>query len=161
MAEGIRQLRGRMHKDYRPNDDVYTPPYIFEALGLEFDLDVCGPVGGLDWIPAKKTYSIEDDGLIQDWYGRVWMNPPYSKPSPWVDKWLENGNGVMIAPYSKSHWFMKLWNSEAVILNNPVNFKFIRGIDGSNCSIAFPTAIWAIGETNITALKMSGLGRIR
>jgi hypothetical protein len=161
MAEGIRQLRGRMHKDYRPNDDVYTPPYIFEALGLEFDLDVCGPVGGLDWIPAKKTYSIEDDGLIQDWNGRVWMNPPYSKPSPWVDKWLENGNGVMIAPYSKSHWFMKLWNSEAVILNNPVNFKFIRGIDGSNCSIAFPTAIWAIGETNITALKMSGLGRIR
>jgi hypothetical protein len=38
-------FRGRMNKDYKPNDEVYTPPYIFEALGLHFDLDVCGPVG--------------------------------------------------------------------------------------------------------------------
>jgi hypothetical protein len=40
----------------------------------------------------------------------------------------------------------------------------LRGLmrpDGSKYSIAFPTAIWAIGETNITALKMSNLGRIR
>ena len=160
MTAGVRQLRGNMNKDYRPNDEIYTPPHIFEALGLEFDLDVCGPVGGLDWIPAKKTFSELDDGLAQDWYGRVWMNPPYSKPKDWVAKWLANGNGVMIAPLSKSHWFMSLWNSDAVMLNNPTNFRFVRP-DGSKWAISFPTAIWAIGEMNVTALEMSGLGKIR
>ena len=160
MAAGVPQFRGRMSANYRPNDAVYTPKYVFDALGLQFDLDVCGPEGGLPWIPAKRTFSEIEDGLVQQWYGRVWMNPPYSKPSPWVDKWLENGNGVMLAPFSKSHWFMKLWNSEAAILTNPVNFKFMKP-DGSNYAIAFPTAFWAIGETNITALKMSGLGVIR
>ena len=153
-------LRGRMNPDYRPNDEVYTPKEVFDALGLLFDLDVCGPKGGLEWIPAKRTFCQEEDGLAQEWYGRVWMNPPYSAPKLWVDKWLEHKNGVMIAPFSKSHWFMKLWESEAVILNNPVRFRFNKP-DGSKYAIAFPTAIWAIGESNITALKMSGLGVIR
>ena len=160
MTAGVSHLRGLMRPDYRPNDEVYTPPHIFDALNLEFDLDVCGPIGGLDWIPAKKTFSLKDDGLAQAWYGRVWMNPPYSKPNDWVEKWISHNNGLMLAPLSKSKCFMKLWNSEAVMLNNPVNHRFIRP-DGSKYSIAFPTAIWAIGETNITALKMSNLGRIR
>ena len=160
MAAGIRQLRGRLNPEYRPNDEVYTPPYIFEALRLEFDLDVCGPIGGLDWIPAKKTFSQQDDGLIQNWSGRVWMNPPYSQPTPWVHKWLDHKNGLMIAPLSKSKWFDALWNSEAVMMSMNPRHKFIKP-DGSKYSISFPTAIWAIGETNITALKASNLGRIR
>ena len=45
MTAGVSHLRGLMRPDYRPNDEVYTPPHIFEALGLEFDLDVCGPIG--------------------------------------------------------------------------------------------------------------------
>ena len=153
-------VRGKMNKDYKPNNEVYTPPELFEALGLEFDLDVCGPEGGLPWIPAKRTFSIKDDGLSQDWHGKVWMNPPFSEPKLWVAKWLAHGNGLMIAPLSKSNWFMDLWLSEACILNNPVRFRFVKP-DGSKYSIAFPTAIWAIGEENISALKQSGLGHVR
>ena len=153
-------LRGRMNPNYRPNDEVFTPPEIFKALNLEFDLDVCAPEGGLSWIPAKKSYSIKDDGLSQNWYGRVWMNPPYSAPKLWVDKWINHGNGLMIAPFSKSHWFMQLWESDAAVVNNSVKFRFTKP-DGSKYAIAFPTAIWAIGESNITALKLSNLGVLR
>ena len=53
----------------------YTPKWIFNALNLKFDLDPCQPVGGIDWIPANKYYTIEDDGLKQDWSGNVWLNP--------------------------------------------------------------------------------------
>ena len=153
-------VRGHMNKDYKPNDDVYTPPELFEALGLQFDLDVCAPKGGLPWIPAKRNFTIEDDGLTQKWIGRVWMNPPFSAPKLWVAKWLAHGNGVMLAPLSKSNWFMDLWMSDAAILNNPVKFRFIKP-DGSRYSIAFPTAIWAIGDENVEALRKSNLGKIR
>ena len=153
-------LRGKMNPNYKPNDEVYTPPIVFESLGLKFDLDVCGPAGGLPWIPANRTFSIEEDGLAQEWAGKVWMNPPFSKPGPWVAKWLENNNGVMIAVLSKAKWFNDLWNSEAAVLNIPAQFKFVKP-DGSKYSIAWPCAMWAIGESNIAALKMSGLGVIR
>ena len=54
--------------------DWYTPPHIFDGLGV-FDLDPASPVGGVSWIPALQYYTLEDDGLTSDWYGRVWLNP--------------------------------------------------------------------------------------
>lgn len=56
----------------------YTPPYIIEALGNDFDLDPCAPKK--DWYTAKKCFTKEDDGLVQDWKGFVFLNPPYSQP---------------------------------------------------------------------------------
>jgi hypothetical protein len=72
------------------------PPKSSRLMGITFDLDVCAPKGGLDWIPATKHYSIEDDALTQKWEGRVWMNPPFSGNSlPFVGKWIrEHGNGM-------------------------------------------------------------------
>src|ERR1700749_4562127 len=71
----VRGQRGRGmggHSKAYEGDSVewYPPPGIFEALGLEFDLDPCAPPGGLPWIPAKRFLSIEDDGLTQPWEGR-------------------------------------------------------------------------------------------
>ena len=54
-------------------DDWYTPPDIFDALGLIFDLDPCSP-GPAHWVPARKIYTKEDDGLVQPWSGTVFMN---------------------------------------------------------------------------------------
>ena len=64
------------------SDEWYTPRLIFETMGLQFDLDVAAPITGSPWVGASNFYSIEDDGLAQPWSGKVWMNPPYSKPSP-------------------------------------------------------------------------------
>jgi len=66
------------------NDEQYTPRALFDAMAVEFDLDVAAPKGGIPWIPAKAHYSIEDNALEKPWWGMVWMNPPYSKPSPRV-----------------------------------------------------------------------------
>ena len=55
-------------------DDWYTRPAIFDALGLTFDLDPCSP-GPDHWVPARRIYTKQDDGLRQPWHGLVFMNP--------------------------------------------------------------------------------------
>ena len=35
---------------------------------------------------APRCYTKDVDGLAQRWVGRVWMNPPFSDPTPWVRK---------------------------------------------------------------------------
>ena len=141
------------------NDELYTPKWIFDSLAVTFDLDVCAPIEGPLNTPAKAWYSELDDGLSKDWFGRVWMNPPYSKPSPWIKKWLSHTNGFALVPAAKSQWFIDLWESEAVGLPLRVNMKFLK--QDKPFSIYFLSTLWAIGERNITALKMSNLGRIR
>lgn len=75
----------------------WTPPHIFEALELNFDLDPCAPPGGVPWIPAKRSFSIHDNGLAQPWEGRVFLNPPYGRETAkWVGRLAEHGNGIAL-----------------------------------------------------------------
>ena len=70
--------------DSTTSDDYYTPKWLFDMLNVEFDIDVAAPVQGIPWLPAKRWFSQADDGLAQDWAGQfVWMNPPFSKSTPW------------------------------------------------------------------------------
>jgi phage N-6-adenine-methyltransferase len=140
------------------SDEWYTPKELFDQMEGAFHLDVCAPKTGIPWIPAIKWYSIEDDGLAQPWSGRVWMNPPYSKPSPWVDKWLEHGNGIALLPMAKSKWFNKLIDSQASFVVLPSTFKF-ESPDGKKLSLMMGSTLWAIGESNLQMI--SKLGRVR
>ena len=134
------------------NDDFYTPKWVFDQMGLVFDVDVCSPVGGTGLVPASKFYSIEDDGLASDWHGRVWMNPPYSNASPWIAKFIDHNNGVALIPTSKAIWFSNIWNSATAIkLMNP-KFKFERP-DGNRKDIFMPLVLVALGADNADAIK--------
>ena len=44
-------------------NDYYTPKWIFDAINLEFDIDVAAPAQGIPWIPAKRWFSQAEDGL--------------------------------------------------------------------------------------------------
>jgi len=143
-----------------PNDEIYTPKYVFDALRLIFDLDVCAPKGGSLHTPAVEYFDKDSDGLTARWFGTVWMNPPYSNPRPWIDKFIAHGNGVALVPFAKSQWFIDLWNSPAVGLPLPVSLKFITEKSQKH-SIWMPTSLWAMGEPSVSALKQSGLANVR
>lgn len=105
----------------------YTPSWVFEALGLEFDLDPCHPMGEpLPWVPADFRYTEEDNGLIQPWHGRVWLNPPYGREMwKWLLRMHQHGNGMaLIFARTDTDWFHQ-YVAEAsgvLFLNRRVQF---------------------------------------
>ena len=44
------------------SDDYYTPAWIFDALGLHFDLDVASPPHATT-VPCTRYLTMEHDGL--------------------------------------------------------------------------------------------------
>ena len=136
-------------------DEQYTPKSLFDQLGLTFDLDVASPIDNKAHVPALRRYTQIDDGLIQAWEGRVWMNPPFSKVTPWVDKFIEHNNGIALLVVSRSYWFAKLWEVSDGIVNTENNLKFDRP-DGTKNSISFQTFLFALGKDNAQALANLG-----
>jgi len=110
------------------SDDWYTPPEIFEALGLRFDLDPCSPGPG-HWVPADRFYTKEDDGLSQHWAGMVFMNPPFGGRGghvPWLTRFLDHRNGVAIVrAYTSSDWWHEHMPRAETILFPAGKTKFI------------------------------------
>jgi hypothetical protein len=80
----------------RDRDEWYTPSWIFDAMDITFDLDVAAPPGGVPWIPATHHYTCADDGLLCDWTGLVWCNPPYSDPLSWARRWAGHPEGALL-----------------------------------------------------------------
>lgn len=58
----------------------------FEAEFGPFALD---PASEPHTAKAPSFYTVKDDGLARLWFGRVWLNPPYSKPRPWLERAYE------------------------------------------------------------------------
>lgn len=136
------------------SDDYYTPRHVFDRLGLRFDLDVASPPGGSPWVPADHYLTIEDDGLACKWHGRVWMNPPYSRPGPWVARFIEHGHGVALLPWMKSDWCWQLWRTDAAVaMDDRGAWNFTGG------SIYSPVFFAAFGDECVEAIGQ--LGRVR
>jgi hypothetical protein len=55
---------GGHHAAVGASDEWYTPPAVFAALGLTFDLDPCAPpLPTADWIPTARRYSLTAHAL--------------------------------------------------------------------------------------------------
>jgi len=90
------------------SDEWYTPPEIFSALNINFDLDPCAPQNG-SHVPAEHYYIKQDDGLIMPWFRTVLMNLPFGGRHghvPWLKQFIEHGDGVAIVrAYTSAGWF--------------------------------------------------------
>lgn len=124
----------------------YTPPYIIEALGNDFDLDPCAPKK--DWYTAKKCFTKEDDGLVQDWKGFVFLNPPYSNPTIklFMGKLSKHNNGIALiyARVGNTMFHEFVWNKASSIYFLRKRIKFIdeHGKEGGSpgtdsCFVAY------------------------
>jgi hypothetical protein len=105
------------------SDDCYTPRWVFDAMGLHFDLDVASPPGGPWHVPCDRYYTAEDDGLAQPWDGLVWCNPPYSEMATWAEKWASASGCLMGQVASGQTWRSLVYSSCDAIYIGKVDFS--------------------------------------
>jgi hypothetical protein len=139
------------------SDDYYTPAWVFERMGIRFDLDVCSPPGGVPWIPADRFYTQADDGLASPWEGRVWMNPPYSQATPWVNRFIAHRHGIALMNHAKSAWHPRLWAAVDGAAMPYDYFNFVGGPNGG--SMYAPVWFAAFGEECVDAISRLGVVR--
>jgi len=144
------------------NDEWLTPLSIIEALG-KFDLDPCAPLVR-PWDTARRHFTEVDDGLSMEWFGRVWLNPPfnrYERPK-WMEKAASHGNTIMLIPCATETkaFFDHIWSKADSILfvKTRPHFHYVDGTRAkANCGTAICLA--AYGMDNSHALERSGLGK--
>ena len=135
----------------KTSDECYTPRSLFDQLDIEFDLDPASCPKELSAVPARHIFTIEDDGLSQPWEGRVWLNPPYSKPAPWVDRFIDHGHGIALLPASRgARWHNRIWAvADGVTMWDG---RFIRP-NGEADAIPYQVYLWALGEDCVEAIS--------
>lgn len=145
------------------SDEWYTPAYIFDALGVAFDLDVAAPPQGGPHVPAANW--ICEHSLTVPWRGFVWMNPPFGGRNglvPWLDKFFAHGNGIALTPdRTSAPWWQDAARKADAVLFVAGKVKFIRPDGSVGKSPGTGTTLFASGCRAIEALQRAreaGLG---
>lgn len=136
-------------------NEWYTPPWLFEQLGLEFDLDPCAPPGGIPWIPAKTFWSRKDNSLSRPWHGRVWLNPPYGPfTKPFLRKMNEHRNGIaLVFARTDTQWFHNEAVQADAMLFIAGRISFIRSNGSGSTTAGAPSMLLAWNEDCVEAIQ--------
>lgn len=135
----------------------YTPDWIFHKLAIDFDLDPASPVDFETPVPAATKFTVIDNGLDKDWFGKVWMNPPYSRETTkWMSKFIAHRNGVcLVFSRTDAKWFQSaLASADAIILMSG-RINFIPGVENKHkkSRAGAGTAMFAFGDECKKALS--------
>lgn len=113
----------------------YTPDLIISRVLKVFgtiDLDPCSNAKGQAAnVPAREHYTVADNGLLQPWWGKVYMNPPYGdEVSGWVVRLLDQyKNGTIDAAIAllparvDTRWFEPLWDFPCCFVRGRLKFS--------------------------------------
>ena len=144
-------------------NEWHTPSAIFEALGIEFDLDPCAPIDeSKRTVPAKRFLTEKDDGLFSPWglEENAFVNPPYGpQTARWISKLGLHGKGIaLVFARTDTKWFQDIgFLADAIcFIRGRVQFLQEDGTPGSGSSAGSCLIAW--GEQNVQALKASNLG---
>ena len=144
------------------SNEWYTPKYIFDALGVTFDLDVASPRGGPRYVPATSWFSEISNGLSWQWWGFVWMNPPFGNQKQkrqWLSKFFDHNNGIALVPdRTSAPWFQEFApQADAICWVSP-RIKFERPDGSLGEKPGTGTCLFAAGEYAKNALEQCDLG---
>jgi len=133
------------------SDEWLTPPLIIERvlkMWEEIDLDPCSNSHEEPNVPAKRHFTAEDDGLAQDWHGRVYMNPPYGYViAEWVEhlcREFEQCNvteAIALVPSrTDTEWFRRFKDFPRCFVWGRLHFS------GNDMGAPFPSMVVYLGD---------------
>lgn len=133
-------------------DEWLTPKYITDFF--DADLDPCSPIER-PWDTAKNHISLPTDGLLADWEGSVFCNPPYGRETyKWLDKCATHGNsiGLIFARTETIGFFEQVWDRAYGIFffKGRLKFHHVTGEQGGTAGA--PSALVAYGFEAFTKL---------
>lgn len=119
-------------------NEWYTPPEYIElarkVLGV-IDLDPASSDHAQKAVRAARYFTVEDNGLNQEWHGSVWLNPPYAQPDIgfFAEKMCEEVDAgrvkaaVMLTHnYTDTTWFQGLARHASAICFTRGRIRFVN-----------------------------------
>lgn len=165
--------------DQKFDKDTYrTPSYVFNAMNrrFKFNLDACASkentlcryfVNAEEDITKQETINSVQPGF------RVWINPPYSNPMPFVQAAIKlmierDCTVVMLLPADKStQWFKEALKAATEVIDivggrinfiNPVTGAEVKGNNKGSMLVVFDPNCQSQIQTGVTLdfLKQRG-----
>jgi phage N-6-adenine-methyltransferase len=119
-------------------DEWGTPLEIVEPIRAFFghiDTDPASNDTAQRVVKAGRHFTKADDGLAQEWHGRVFLNPPYSRglPDKFVDKLLQELAAgrttaaiLLVNNCADTRWFRKAARAASSVCFTHGRIKFLR-----------------------------------
>jgi len=131
VEQAVEAVKAKPHVANNSGDNEwYTPKEYIEAarhvLG-EIALDPASNPLANDIVQAATFYTAEDTGLDKDWFGTVWMNPPYE--SGLIGQFVEK----LCDSYASGSV-----TRAVVLVNNATETKWFQSLAEQSSAICFP-----------------------
>ena len=106
------------------NNERYTPGEYIEAARKamgSIDLDPASSALANETVQAARYYTAEDDGLLHEWGGNIWLNPPYAKDliGKFADKLTESDFSqaiILVHNATETKWFARFISRAAAVV---------------------------------------------
>ncbi len=135
MAVAAHQLINQTSGDV----EYYTPAEIVNAarrvMGA-IDLDPASSDNANQIVRAAHIYTVKEDGLLQPWHGRIWMNHPFGlvQNPKWINKlereYLEGRTEAaccIVYACTSERWFQPLMKHPQCYLTPRTNYRLPDG----------------------------------
>lgn len=115
-------------------NEWYTPECYIESARLvmgSIDLDPASSEIANQTVNANLFYTQEEDGLSKEWFGNIWMNPPYSQPLifQFISKLVESNQVnqaiVLVNNGTETKWGQLLMKHSSAVCFHQGRIRFI------------------------------------